>query len=170
MAVNLNAGIKAILEKFTSPAIAPELVLRGDQRTAVLPASDEFIIFRTISQRRISKTQSNLIESEEASRYREYVEANVQIDFYGSRAFQRASVFEVLAKSCVIDRALQSYGVDALDTSPIQNLTAVLDDNQLTERWMLTLTVGYCNDVTLPQDYATSVSPALIEINANFKG
>ena len=168
-ALNPNRAIKDFIVAFAVPSITPLNVYRGQQRAAVLPKSNDFVIFTPQHEQRLSKTEERLRLKSSEGTYSTFYECTYQIDFYGENARERAYCLANMVQTEAADKVVHKHGVRLIDVSNIRNLTGVLDDDQYTARYSLDLRVGYIVKAMLAEQYFVSVTPALIEVNANFK-
>lgn len=167
--LNPNRAIKQFITAFSIPPIDKNMVLRGQQRAAVLPKNNDFVIFNETTRRRLSKTEQNYIVNRDAEIYGTYFESVYQIDFYGRDSRERAECVASMVQTTAADNIVKKFGIRLIDVSEIRNLTSVLDDDQNVERYSLDVRIGYIVKIESNEPHFTTVKPKLIEINATYK-
>lgn len=145
---DIQYGIREMLKKYTD--CASEKILAGYNNHVELPADNNYIIFTVLNPRRYG---TPIVETtiKGSTSYQDY-RCEVQIDFYGDFAFDRACDIVNISRTEFLCEFLSQYGVQPIFVDEAQNLTGVSGEKEYVERWMVRLEIDYRDAVSVSQD------------------
>lgn len=150
----IQLAIREMLKKYTDcPA---EKILSGYNNHVQLPSDNDYIVFTVLNPRRygtpLVKTNINGNTS-----YQDF-RCEIQIDFYGNFAFDRACDIINISRTEFLCEFLSKYGVQPTFVDEAQNLTGISGEKEYVERWMVRLEIDYRDAVSVSQDWFNTAS------------
>lgn len=147
-------------------------VLQSQQNRTAMPTGD-FILMTGLGTPGLSTDKTTFVPggsnpgNETHSRSTQW---NVQLDCYGPDAADMAALIATTFKT---DFAAQQFALAAIEIQPLyandpRQMTIVDSEQQYEPRWVVELALQYNPVVTLPQDYAMSLSVIPAEVDAVF--
>jgi len=146
---DIQYGIREMLKKYTD--CPPEKILAGYNNHVELPADNNYIIFTILNPRRYG-TPMVVTNIKGNTSYQDF-RCEVQIDFYGNFAFDRACDIVNISRTEFLCNFLSNYGIQPTFVDEAQNLTGVSGEQEYVERWMVRLEIDYRDAVSDSQDY-----------------
>ena len=130
-------------------------IVCGFNNRVALPSTNNYIIFTVLNPFRYGTPVVRLVEgkNESTQTYR----CEVQIDFYGDFAFDRACDIVNISRTEFLCEFLKQYGIQPIACENAQNLTGVLGEQEYVERWMVRFEIDYQMTVSDKQDYFITV-------------
>lgn len=159
----IQQGIREMLLHFTD--CKAKNVVCGFNNRVAQPSDNDFIIFTVLNPFRYGTPVVKLVRkngvyvNSSMQTYR----CEVQIDFYGDFAFDRACDIVNISRTEFLCQFLKPYGIQPIACENAQNLTGVLGEQEYVERWTVRFEVDYQKTVTDSQDYFTTVELERIE-------
>lgn len=150
--LDIQKAVRDMLIHFTDCPAAN--ILAGYNNKVQLPSDNNYIIFTVLGQTRIG---TPIVEFKDGTKigsntsYQDF-QVDVQIDFYGQFAFDRANDIINISRTLFLCDLMKPYGVQPIACDEAQNLTSVSGEKEYVERWTVTLTVDYRDAVSDTQD------------------
>lgn len=155
----IQLAIREMLKKYTNcPA---EKILAGYNNHVQLPADNDYIIFTVLNPRRYGTPIVRTNENGNTS-YQDF-RCEVQIDFYGNFAFDRACDIINISRTEFLCQFLEPYGIQPIFVDEAQNMTGVSGEKEYVERWMVRLEIDYRDAVSDSQDYFNTAKLNIIK-------
>lgn len=148
----IQQGIRDMLLHYTTCGL--KSVICGYNNRVPLPGNNDYIIFTVLNPRRYGTPKVRLCNGKNISSQTYRVE--VQIDFYGDFAFDRACDIVNISRTMFLCDFLKPYGIQPIACDEAQNLTGISGENEYVERWMVRFEIDYECAVTDSQDYFTT--------------
>lgn len=154
---NIQRAIRDMLIQFTN---CPEgNIFCGYSNKVELPSTNNYIVFTVLNARR---TGTPVIVNKSTPDegfvfcYQDY-RADVQIDFYGDFAFDRASDIINISRTDFLCSFLKPYCIQPIACEDARNLTGVSGEEEYVERWMVSLEIDYRDTVSVSQEVFNTV-------------
>ena len=145
----IQLAIREMLKKYTNcPA---EKILAGYNNHVQLPVDNDYIIFTVLNPRRYG-TPRVITDINGNTSYQDF-RCEVQIDFYGDFAFDRACDIVNISRTEFLCEFLSDYGVQPTFVDEAENLTGISGEKEYVERWMVRLEIDYRDAVSVSQDW-----------------
>ena len=131
-----------------------ENIFCGYSNKVELPQSNDYIVFTILNPRR---TGTPLLINESTSEkgittsYQDF-RLEVQIDFYGNFAFDRANDIINISRTDFLCSFFKPYDIQPIACDDARNLTGVSGENEYVERWMVSLEIDYRDAVSVSQE------------------
>lgn len=155
----IQQGIREMLLHYTD--CKAKNVVCGFNNRVSQPDENDFIIFTVLNPFRYGTPVVKLVNGKNVST--QTYRCEVQIDFYGNLAFDRACDIVNISRTEFLCQFLKQYGIQPIACENAQNLTGVLGEMEYVERWMVRFEVDYQKTVADNQDYFTTVEMERIE-------
>ena len=161
---DIQYGIREMLKKYTN--CSANNILAGYNNHVELPSDNDYIIFTVLNPYRygtprvvvgIDKNNKGYTTSYQTYR------VQVQIDFYGNLAFDRANDIINISRTEFFCEFLKPYGIQPIACDEARNLTGVSGEREYVERWMVNLEIDYEDAVTDSQDSFNTVNLNIFE-------
>lgn len=149
----IQQGIRDMLLHFTTCDL--KNVICGYNNKVTLPDDNDYIVFSVLNPYRYGTPKQRYCEGCWVSVQTFRVE--VQIDFYGKFAFDRANDIINLSRTMFLCDFLKPYGIQPIACDDAQNLTGISGEMEYVERWMVRFEIDYEKAVTDSQDYFNTV-------------
>lgn len=144
----IQLAIREMLKKYTDcPA---EKILAGYNNHVQLPADNNYIIFTVLNPYRYGTPQ--VVTTINGSTSYQDFRCEVQIDFYGNLAFDRACDIVNISRTEFLCEFLSKYGIQPTFVDEAQNLTGISGEKEYVERWSVRLEIDYRDAVSVSQD------------------
>lgn len=155
----IQYGIREMLKKYTD--CSADNILAGYNNHVELPTDNNYIIFTILNPRRYG---TPIVETtiKGSTSYQDY-RCEVQIDFYGNFAFDRACDIVNISRTEFLCEFLSAYGIQPTFVDEAQNLTGVSGEKEYVERWMVRLEIDYRDAVSVSQDSFNTAQLNIIE-------
>ena len=132
----------------------PDNIFCGYSNKVELPKSNNNIVFTILNPVR---TGTPLIVNEstaEEGRITSYQDfrLEVQIDFYGNFAFDRANDIINISRTDFLCSFFKPYNIQPIACDDARNLTGVSGEDEYVERWMVSLEIDYRDAVSVSQE------------------
>lgn len=151
---DIQLAIREMLKKYTNcPA---EKILAGYNNHVQLPSDNDYIIFTVLNPRRYGTPR--VITDENGNTSYQDFRCEVQIDFYGNFAFDRACDIVNISRTEFLCEFLSDYGVQPTFVDEAENLTGISGEKEYVERWMVRLEIDYRDAVSVSQDWFNTAS------------
>ena len=155
----IQLAIREMLKKYTNcPA---EKILAGYNNHVQLPADNDYIIFTVLNPRRYG-TPRVITDINGNTSYQDF-RCEVQIDFYGNFAFDRACDIVNISRTEFLCEFLSDYGIQPTFVDEAQNLTGISGEKEYVERWMVRLEIDYRDAVSVSQDWFNTAELNIFE-------
>lgn len=154
---NVQKGVREMLKHFTD--CKADHIVCSDNNRVPLPPDNNYIIFTVMNPFRYGTPKERLIrktvegnttykwESEQTYRI------NVQIDFYGDFAFDRANDIINISRTEFLCSFLKQYGIQPIACDDAKHLTGISGEREWVERWTVDFEIDYCDAVSDNQDW-----------------
>ena len=146
---NVHLGIREMLKRFTN--CNPEHIVCGDNNRVPLPPDNNYIIFTVMNPFRYG-TPIERTTSANWTSYQTY-RINVQIDFYGDFAFDRANDIINISRTEYLCSFLKPYGIQPIACDDAKHLTGISGEREWVERWTVDFEIDYRDAVSDSQDW-----------------
>ena len=148
----IQKAIRDMLLMFTD--CPSDNVFCGYNNKVELPKSNDYIVFTVLNPVR---TGTPLIVNEstaEEGRITSYQDfrLEVQIDFYGNFAFDRANDIINISRTDFLCSFFKPYNIQPIACDDARNLTGVSGEDEYVERWMVSLEIDYRDAVSVSQE------------------
>lgn len=155
---DIQYAIREMLKKYTDcPA---NNILAGYNNHVELPPDNNYIIFSILNPFRYGTPRVEFgIDKDDKgynTSYQTY-RVEVQIDFYGNFAFDRANDIINISRTEFLCEFLKPYGIQPIACDDARNLTGVSGEREYVERWTVNLEIDYEDTVTDSQDSFNTV-------------
>lgn len=159
----IQEGIREMLLHFTD--CPSKNIVCGFNNRVPLPEDNNFIIFTILNPFRYGTpvVRTNQTNGKGQNVSTQTYRCEIQIDFYGNFAFDRACDIVNISRTEFLCEFLKKYGIQPIACENAQNLTGVLGENEYVERWMVRFEIDYQKTVADGQDYFTTVQMERIE-------
>jgi hypothetical protein len=154
---NVQLGIREMLKRFTD--CKPAHIVCGDNNRVPLPPTNDYIIFTIMNPFRYGTPKERLIQKtvDGNTTYKWQSEQtyriNVQIDFYGDFAFDRANDIINVSRTEFLCSFLKQYGIQPIACDDAKHLTGISGEREWVERWTVDFEIDYCDAVSDSQDW-----------------
>ena len=156
---DIQLAIREMLKKYTNcPA---EKILAGYNNHVQLPADNNYIIFTVLNPRRYG-TPRVITDINGSTSYQDF-RCEVQIDFYGNFAFDRACDIVNISRTEFLCEFLSDYGVQPTFVDEAENLIGISGEKEYVERWMVRLEIDYRDAVSVSQDWFNTAELNIFE-------
>ena len=156
---DIQKAIREMLKKYTDcPA---DKILAGYNNHVQLPADNNYIIFTILNPVRYD-TPRVVVDRNGFKSYQDF-RCEVQIDFYGDFAFDRACDIVNISRTEFLCEFLKPYGIQPIACEEAQNLTGVSGEMEYVERWMTRLEFDYQDAVSGNQDWFNTAELNIFE-------
>lgn len=146
----IQKAIREMLKKYTDcPA---ENIFAGYGKNIELPATNNYIVFTILNPFRYDTPKVEFSSMTGNTSYQDF-RVEVQIDFYGDFAFDRANDIINISRTEFLCSFLKPYGIQPIAAEDAQNLTGVSGEKEYVERWMVRLEIDYRDAVSDTQDW-----------------
>ena len=155
----IQLSIREMLKKYTDcPA---EKILSGYNNHVQLPSDNDYIVFTVLNPRRYGTplVRTNINGNTSYQDFR----CEIQIDFYGNFAFDRACDIINISRTEFLCEFLSKYGVQPIFVDEAQNLTGISGEKEYVERWMVRLEIDYRDAVSVSQDWFNTAELNIFE-------
>lgn len=148
----IQKAVRGMLLKFTD--CPSSNIFAGYGNRVELPQSNNYIVFTVLNPIR---TGTPLIINESTSdkglitSYQDF-RLEVQIDFYGDFAFDRANDIINISRTDFLCSFFEPYKIQPIACDDARNLTGVSGENEYVERWMVSLEFDYRDAVSVSQE------------------
>lgn len=149
---NIQKAIRDMLLEFTD--CPSNNIFAGYSNKVELPQSNNYIVFTVLNPVR---TGTPIIVNESTSEYGRVTSyqdfrLEVQIDFYGDFAFDRANDIINISRTDFLCSFFKPYNIQPIACDDARNLTGVSGENEYVERWMVSLEIDYRDAVSVSQE------------------
>ena len=156
---DIQYAIREMLKKYTDcPA---EKILAGYNNHVELPSDNNYIIFTILNPRRYG-TPIVITNINGNTSYQDF-RCEVQIDFYGNFAFDRACDIVNISRTEFLCEFLSTYGIQPIFVDDAQNLTGISGEKEYVERWTVRLEIDYRDAVSVSQDWFNTAKLNIFE-------
>ena len=156
---NIQLAIREMLKKFTD---CPENnILAGYNNHVQLPIDNNYIIFTVLNPTRYGTPQV-VVNNDGFTSYQDF-RCEVQIDFYGNLAFDRACDIVNISRTEFLCEFFKPYGIQPIACDDAQNLTGISGEMEYVERWMTRLEFDYQDAVSGNQDWFNTAELNIFE-------
>lgn len=160
----IQRAIREMLKAYTD---CPQTnILAGYNNHVELPPDNNYIIFTILNPFRdgtpIVRMESNEENGMVLKSYQDY-RVEVQIDFYGDFAFDRACDIVNISRTEFLCEFFEPFGIQPVACDNAQNLTGVSGEMEYVERWMVRLEIDYRDAVSVNQDWFNTASLNIFE-------
>lgn len=162
------AAVRAVLLSLVPPNTP---IQQGQANRVALPAASMgFIIMTHLEQNRLSTNVHEYPKTENPTTkaVKQSTEYKMQLDFYGAQSQQWALEAMMLFRdeyAC----ALMPPNIQPLHADNAMQMPLINGEEQYEQRWKMTLTLQYNPTVTMPQDYANTLSVGVHEVDTTFR-
>lgn len=147
-------------------------VLQSQQNRTAMPQGD-FILMTGLNAPGLSTDKTTFIPGQSNPGNETHARStqwNVQLDCYGPDAADMAALIATAFKT---DYAAETLAEAAIEIQPLyandpRQMTIVDSEGQYNPRWIVELALQYNPVVTLPQDFAMSLTVVPAEVDATF--
>lgn len=147
--LDIQKAIRDMLLHYTNcPA---NNILAGYNNKVQLPSDNNYIIFTVLGQTRLGTPIVEFSDLTGNTSYQDF-RVDVQIDFYGQFAFDRANDIINISRTLFLCDLMKPYGVQPIECEEARNLTGVSGEKEYVERWSVTMSVDYRDAVSDTQD------------------
>lgn len=146
---DIQKAIKAMLLQFTD--CPNEKILGAYNNRVPLPEDNDYIIFTLLNPQRIGTPIVDFNYEQGNISYQDF-RLQVQIDFYGQFAFDRANDIINISRTEFLAEFLAEYGVQPTYCDDGNNLTGVSGEKEYVERWTVNFEIDYRDAVISSQD------------------
>jgi len=145
---DIQKGIREMLKKYTN--CSAEKILAGYNNHVQLPDDNDYIIFTILNPRRYG-TPIVITNINGNTSYQDF-RCEVQIDFYGDFAFDRACDIVNISRTEFLCEFLAQYNIQPIFVDEAQNLTGISGEKEYVDRWTVRLEIDYRDAVSVSQD------------------
>lgn len=126
----------------------------GYNNKVELPQSNDYIVFTVLNPVRTGTPLLVNESTQEAGKMTSYQDfrIEVQIDFYGNFAFDRANDIINISRTDFLCAFFKPYNVQPIACDDARNLTGVSGEDEYVERWMVSLEIDYRDAVSVSQE------------------
>ena len=156
---DIQKAVRDMLKKYTDcPA---DNILAGYNNHVKLPADNNYIVFTILNPSRVG-TPKVIVDNNGFKSYQLF-RLEVQIDFYGNLAFDRANDIINISRTEFLCEFFKPYGFQPIACDEAQNLTGVSGEMEYVERWMTRLEFDYQDAVSGNQDWFNTAELNIFE-------
>lgn len=148
--LDLLLAIKQYISKFAP--IDLDKVFVGYQNRVQLPKNNDFIIMTLINNEILGTPIEKYNELTDSYDIKQHTQAQIQIDFYGKFAMDRANAIMSVSRTIAGNEFLAKNGLQTLFCDNNQNVTMDMGERQYVDRYIVTLNVEYDASVVVSQD------------------
>ena len=148
--LDIQKAIRDMLIHYTD--CPKENILAGYNNKVQLPSDNNYIIFTVLGQTRIGTPIVEFGSGVSKNTSYQDFRVDVQIDFYGQFAFDRANDIINISRTLFLCDLMAPYGIQPIECDEAQNLTGVSGEKEYVERWTVTMSVDYRDAVSDNQD------------------
>lgn len=146
----IQKAIRNMLIKYTD--CNANNIFAGYGKNITLPATNDYIVFTVLNPVRVGTPIVRFNPLTGNTSYQDF-RIEVQIDFYGDLAFDRANDIINISRTEFLCSYLKQYNVQPIAAEDAQNLTGVSGEKEYVERWMVRLEIDYRDAVSDSQDW-----------------
>jgi hypothetical protein len=147
---SIQLGIREMLKKYTD--CQANNILCGYNNNVELPHDNNYIIFTIMNPERLGTPIVKFDPTEFKNSSFQDFRIDVQIDFYGQFAFDRANDIINISRTPFLCEFLKQYNIQPIECEEARNLTGVSGEREYVERWMVNLSIDYRDAVSDNQD------------------
>lgn len=155
----IQRAIREMLKAYTD--CPQEKILAGYNNHVKLPEDNNYIVFSILNPTRYGTPQ--VITNQEGTTSYQDFRCEVQIDFYGNFAFDRACDIVNISRTEFLCDFLKAYDIQPIAVDEAQNLTGISGEMEYVERWMVRLEIDYRDAVSVNQDWFNTASLNIFE-------
>lgn len=156
---DIQKAVRNMLIRYTDcPA---NNIIAGYNNHIQLPADNNYIIFTVLNPVRYGTPR--VVTSINGNTSYQHFRTEVQIDFYGNFAFDRASDIINISRTEFLCQFFKPYGIQPIACDDAQNLTGVSGEKEYVERWMARLEFDYQDAVNDSQDWFNTAELNIFE-------
>lgn len=148
----IQKAIRDMLIEYTDcPA---DNIFCGYSNKVELPQSNDFIVFTILNPMRTGTPLIVNESTEDEGKITSYQDfrIEVQIDFYGNFAFDRANDIINISRTDFLCSFFKPYNIQPIACDDARNLTGVSGEDEYVERWMVSLEIDYRDAVSVSQE------------------
>lgn len=161
---DIQYAIREMLKKYTD---CPENnIFVGYGKNITLPSTNNYIVFTILNPFRYDTPRVITGIDKDNKGFRKSFQdyrVEVQIDFYGDFAFDRANDIINISRTEFLCEFLKPYGIQPIACDDARNLTGVSGEREYVERWTVNLEIDYEDTVTDSQDSFNTVELNIFE-------
>ena len=143
-------AIKQFISKFAP--IDLKKVFVGYQNRVQLPKDNDFIIMTLLNNEVLGTPIEKYNDLTNSYDIKQHTQAQIQIDFYGKFANDRANAIIAISRTIVGNEFLAKKGLQTLFADNSQNVTMDMGEKQYVDRYIVILNVEYDASVVISQD------------------
>lgn len=148
----IQRAIRDMLIKFTD--CPSNNIFAGYGNKVELPLDNNYIVFTVLNPQRagtplVENTSSAL--SGNLTSYQDF-RLEVQIDFYGNFAFDRANDIINISRTDFLCSFFKPYSIQPIACDDARNLTGISGEDEYVERWEVSLEIDYRDAVSVSQE------------------
>ena len=149
---DIQKAVRDMLLKYTDcPA---DNIFAGYGNRVELPETNNYIVFTVLNPVRMGTpiiVNNSTSYAGKITSYQDF-RLEVQIDFYGDFAFDRANDIINISRTEFLCSFFKSYNIQPIACDDARNLTGVSGESEYVERWMVRLEFDYRDAVSVSQD------------------
>lgn len=160
---NIQKAIRNMLIQYTD--CPPQNIFAGYGNRVELPQSNNYTVFTILNPRRTGTPYIVNESTEEISRVTTYQDfrLEVQIDFYGDFAFDRANDIINISRTDFLCSFFEPYNIQPIACDDARNMTGISGEDEYVERWMVSLEIDYRDAVSVSQEVFNTVDLNIFE-------
>lgn len=143
-------AIKQYISKFAP--IELKKVFVGYQNRVQLPKDNDFIIMTLLNNEVLGTPIEKYNDLTNSYDIKQHTQAQIQIDFYGKFAMDRANAIIAISRTIAGNEFLAKKGLQTLFADNSQNVTMDMGEKQYVDRYIVTLNIEYDASVVISQD------------------
>ena len=119
-----------------------------------LPKNNDYIVFTILNPFRTGTplvVNETTVNEERVTSYQDF-RLEIQIDFYGNFAFDRANDIINISRTDFLCSFFKPYNIQPIACDDARNLTGVSGEDEYVERWMVSLEIDYRDAVSVSQE------------------
>lgn len=156
---DIQKAVRNMLIRYTDcPA---NNIIAGYNNHVQLPSDNNYIIFTVLNPVRYGTPR--VITNINGNTSYQHFRTEVQIDFYGNLAFDRASDIINISRTEFLCQFFKPYGIQPIACDDAQNLTGISGEKEYVERWMTRLEFDYQDAVSDSQDWFNTAELNIFE-------
>ena len=149
---NIQKAIRDMLLCYTDcPA---NNIFCGYSNKVELPKNNDYIVFTILNPFRTGTplvVNETTVNEERVTSYQDF-RLEIQIDFYGNFAFDRANDIINISRTDFLCSFFKPYNIQPIACDDARNLTGVSGEDEYVERWMVSLEIDYRDAVSVSQE------------------
>ena len=156
---DIQKAVREMLKRYTTcPA---DHIIAGYNNHVQLPDDNDYIIFTVLNPVRYGTPR--VVTNINGNTSYQHFRLEVQIDFYGNFAFDRANDIINISRTEFLCDFFKPYGIQPIACEDAQNLTGVSGEQEYVERWMTRLEFDYQDAVSDSQDWFNTAELNIFE-------